>query len=53
VPNELAVALLALGIPASVIRLWWIWWQSTCGGCGHQHKACVCPADDHMMRPRR
>jgi len=45
--------MLAAGIPASLIRLWWIWWQSTCVGCGYQHKACVCPSGDHMMRPRR
>ncbi|HEV8249306.1 MAG TPA: hypothetical protein VGQ15_04990 [Gaiellaceae bacterium] len=45
--------LLATAVPACLARLWWIWWQSTCGGCGFQHRACACPPDDHLMRPRR
>jgi hypothetical protein len=52
-PTQLAAALLAAGIPVCLGRLWWIWWQSMCGGCGEQHKVCACPAGDHLMRPRR
>jgi hypothetical protein len=51
--DELAVLMVVAGIPACFARLWWIWWQSWCGGCGNQRKMCVCPAGDHMMRPRR
>jgi hypothetical protein len=47
------IALTAVGIPLCLFRLWWIWWQSTCRGCGLEHRACVCPPDDQMMRPRR
>ena len=45
--------LIALGILASFFRLWWIWWQSACSGCGLLHQTCECPASDHMMRPRK
>jgi hypothetical protein len=51
--DELAVLMVAAGIPACLARLWWIWWQSCCDGCGHRRKVCVCPAGDHLMRPRR
>ena len=53
VPNELAVILVFAGIPVGLVRIWWIWWHSGCGGCGYQHNTCICPAGDHMMRPRR
>ena len=53
-PVEIAsVAALAVGIPASLGRLWWIWWQSTCDGCGLTHSVCLCPSDGPTMRPRR
>jgi hypothetical protein len=52
-PHVLVVVLLATALPAAVARLWWIWWQSICGGCGFAHRACECPPDDHVMRPRR
>jgi hypothetical protein len=52
-PHELVIALLALGVPASAVRLWWIWWKSTCVECGFEHSVCVCPANRETMRPRR
>jgi hypothetical protein len=52
-PNEVVVLLVAAGIPACLLRLWWMWWQSTCIACGLAHSACVCPSGDHTMRPRR
>jgi hypothetical protein len=51
--HALVITLVAAGIPASLARLWWIWWQSTCGACGLEHRVCDCPADPPMMRPRR
>jgi hypothetical protein len=51
--DELVIVVTAIGIPASVFRLWWIWWKSVCGQCGFEHSACVCPAGDHMMRRRK
>jgi len=52
-PDALVLGLLVTVIPASVVRLWWIWWHSGCYDCGQLHKACACPATDHVMRPRR
>jgi hypothetical protein len=52
-PDALVLALIATVIPASFLRLWWIWWLSGCVGCGLLHKTCECPATDHLMRPRR
>jgi hypothetical protein len=52
-PAEIVVVLLALGLPAAAVRLWWIWWTSPCVDCGLTHSACVCPAGEHTMRPRR
>ena len=52
-PHVLVVALLATVVPLALVRLWWIWWQSICGGCGFAHRACECPPDEHVMRPRR
>ncbi|HZO61905.1 MAG TPA: hypothetical protein VFB35_02890 [Gaiellaceae bacterium] len=49
----LVVALLSAGLPASFVRLWWIWWQSTCGDCGLERRVCECPPDGPVMRPRR
>ncbi len=42
-----------VGIPASLLRLWQVWWQSACVGCGLEHRMCACPPDGPMMRPRR
>jgi len=53
VPNEAILVLLAGGIPVCLARLWLIWWRSKCVECGLEHSACVCPAGDHLMRPRR
>jgi hypothetical protein len=53
VQSILVVVAAAIGIPASLFRLWWIWWQGDCHACGLRHNACTCPADDHMMRPKR
>jgi len=47
------LSLLAVGTPMCLFRLWWIWWQSVCVGCGLQRSACDCGPGDHMMRPRR
>jgi hypothetical protein len=52
-PEALVIALFFTVIPASLVRLWWIWWHSGCYGCGQLHKTCACPATDHVMRPRR
>jgi hypothetical protein len=52
-PEALVIALFFTVIPASLVRLWWIWWHSGCHGCGQLHKTCSCPATDHVMRPRR
>jgi hypothetical protein len=49
----LSVMLVAVFVPGSLFRLWWIWWQSTCGGCGHQHRACVYESRESLMRSRR
>ena len=51
--EAIIIPLLCVGVPASLARLWFIWWRSDCGGCGLEHSLCVCPAGDHMMRPRR
>jgi len=53
VPNELAIVLLAVGVPACAVRLWWIWWKSTCVDCGLEHSVCTCPVHRETMRPRR
>jgi len=45
--------MVAVGAPLCLVRLWWIWWQSMCSGCGLQHRVCTCGPGDHMMRPRR
>ena len=26
-PASIIIALIAVGLPASIFRLWWIWWQ--------------------------
>ena len=52
-PAPIIIALIAAGMPASMFRLWWIWWQSSCHGCGLVHRTCECPPSDHMMRPRK
>jgi len=52
-PTAFAAVLLATAVAACFVRLWLIWWQSICGGCGLEHKACSCPPADHLMRPRR
>jgi hypothetical protein len=49
----IAFSMLAVGAPLCLVRMWWIWWQSMCGGCGLQRNACDCGPGDHMMRPRR
>jgi hypothetical protein len=41
------------GIPASMLRLWFLWWQSSCRACGFEHRSCECPPSEPMMRPRR
>jgi hypothetical protein len=48
--DQILILVTAIGIPASLFRLWWIWWKSVCERCGLEHSACVCPADEHMMR---
>jgi hypothetical protein len=53
VEEAVAIVLLAVGIPSSLARLWWIWWQSDCHGCGLEHRVCECPAEGPTMRPRR
>jgi hypothetical protein len=52
-PAAVAIVLISVGVPACLFRLWWIWWQGGCGECGLQRRACLCPADEHIMRPRR
>jgi hypothetical protein len=52
-PDSVAIALVCLGIPASLGRLWVIWWRSLCAACGYEHRACECPPQGPMMRPRR
>jgi len=42
--QTIAIVLVSAGIPACLVRLWFIWWRSTCGGCGLEHSACVCSA---------
>ncbi len=49
----LSIMLVAVFVPGSLVRLWWIWWQSTCAGCGQPHRACACDSRVHLMRPRR
>jgi hypothetical protein len=51
--HELVLAFVSAGIPASFVRLWWIWWTSDCLECGFVRKACTCPSHEHLMRPRR
>ena len=53
VHSAVAFAMLAVGAPLCLVRLWWMWWQSVCGGCGLQHSACTCGPGDHIMRPPR
>jgi len=53
VSNEVAIILLAVGIPTCAARLWWIWWKSFCVECGLEHSVCVCPVNRETMRPRR
>jgi hypothetical protein len=52
-PDSIAIALVCIGIPASLGRLWLIWWRSLCVACGYEHRACECPPQGPMMRPRR
>ncbi|HEY7693592.1 MAG TPA: hypothetical protein VH816_14745 [Gaiellaceae bacterium] len=52
-PPAAVFAILSVGLPAAVIRLWWIWWLSICGACGLEHRACECPPDGPVMQPRR
>jgi hypothetical protein len=53
--TEVAILLplITVGVLACLVRLWWIWWQSACNGCGLLHQTCECPASDHVMRPRK
>lgn len=53
VSAPILLPLIAIGVPASIFRLWWIWWQSVCNGCGLFHRTCECPPSDHTMRPRK
>jgi hypothetical protein len=59
VPQTIAIASGAVGIPAALGRLWWMWWKGMCDGCGVTRSACVCTAGgggsghDHLMRPKR
>jgi len=53
VSHALVLAVVGAGIPASLFRLWLLWWSSDCLGCGLQHRACECPPDGPMMRPKR
>jgi hypothetical protein len=52
-PQAAVFAILSVGLPVAAIRLWWIWWLSICGVCGLEHRACECPPDGPVMRPRR
>jgi hypothetical protein len=52
-PGSVIVTLVSIGVPVCIVRLWLIWWWSACKGCGFEHRVCVCPPGDHMMRPRR
>ncbi len=49
----LTLTMLAVGTPLCLVRVWWIWWQNDCGGCGLQRSSCSCGPGDHTMRPRR
>jgi hypothetical protein len=53
VTQVIVIPVLAIGLPASLLRLWLIWWKSLCDGCGLEHRACACGPGDHTMRPRR
>jgi hypothetical protein len=57
VQQTLVVVSVAVGVPPSLARLWWLWWKSTCDGCGLVRSDCACTAgpggDDHVMRPKR
>lgn len=39
-PVDIALAVLVLVL--CVIRLWVIWWDSACTGCGNPHSDCTC-----------
>jgi hypothetical protein len=43
-PQIVTIALLALGIPFSLFRLWLIWWRGECRECGKARSACDCLA---------
>ena len=47
------LTVLAAGATLCLVRLWWMWWQNDCGGCGLRRSACACGPGEHMMRPRR
>jgi hypothetical protein len=52
-PDIFVIAIVCSGIPACLVRLWFVWWQSVCAGCGLEQRACSCPPSGPMMRPRR
>jgi len=52
-PKELQLVLAFAGIFLCMTRVWWMWWTSTCWSCGHQHRACECGGDPHLMKRRR
>jgi hypothetical protein len=52
-PDPVVIALVCTAVPASLGRLWFIWWRSACVACGFEHRACECPPQGPMMRPRR
>ncbi|HZQ65122.1 MAG TPA: hypothetical protein VFA66_07850 [Gaiellaceae bacterium] len=52
-PQSIFIAVVAAGLPACLARLWWLWWKSTCLGCGLTHSTCDCPPAGPTMRPRR
>jgi hypothetical protein len=52
-PDLVVIVLVCTAIPASLGRLWFIWWRSACVACGFEHRACECPPQGPMMRPRR
>jgi len=53
VVETLVIALVCAGVPASLLRLWQIWWRGNCVDCGLERRVCACPPGDHTMRPRR
>jgi hypothetical protein len=51
-PQTAVLAIVAAGLPAALVRLWWIWWQGSCDDCGLERRVCTCPPE-RSMRPRR